>query len=134
MSTSKKFHRLQRDLNQGPMFRHGISCYRALPFELFKLMRLGLRHRIVDDSDFKSANFDRRFQSNSRLELFATEKHVTFKCIDGSSASSRCRVVKLVNPILEVTEEIKFDSHFFIFIELIVLVGYRLTIQRFLII
>ena len=29
-----------------------------------KLMRLGLTNRIVDDSDFKPVDFDRRFQSN----------------------------------------------------------------------
>ena len=30
-----------------------------------KLMRLGVQNQIVDDSDFKAADFDHRFQSNS---------------------------------------------------------------------
>ena len=31
-----------------------------------KLMRLGLTNWIIDDSDFKPVNFDRRFQSDSK--------------------------------------------------------------------
>ena len=42
-----------------------IDCFLPLCSHLYtKLMRLGVRHRIVDDLDSKPADFDHRFRSD----------------------------------------------------------------------
>ena len=40
--------------------------YESLTWVMIKLMRLGVTNQIVDDSDSKPVNFDRRFRSDSK--------------------------------------------------------------------